>query len=195
MDNSKIGKLIYTLRKENNLTQLQLANLMNISDKAVSKWERGLGCPDVSLLSDLANIFSIDIEKLLSGKLDVNEILGGNMKNLKFYVCPNCGNVVTSLVETNISCCGKKLQALEPKKADDKDKLSVETVENDYYITSDHQMTKEHYITFVGLLTGDSLVMKKQYPEWNLQTRIPILARGILVWFCNVDGLFYQIIK
>lgn len=75
MDNIKIGQLIYRLRKENNMTQLQLANQMNISDKAISKWERGLGCPDVSLLPDLSRIFNVDLEKLLSGELDVNEIL------------------------------------------------------------------------------------------------------------------------
>ena len=50
MDLSKVGKLISTLRKEKDMTQKQVADLMNISDKAISKWERGLGCPDVSLL-------------------------------------------------------------------------------------------------------------------------------------------------
>ena len=67
MDNGKIGQLIQKLRKENNLTQLQLAKKMNISDKAVSKWERGLGCPDIELLTQLAEIFNVDLEKLLSG--------------------------------------------------------------------------------------------------------------------------------
>ena len=66
MDNVKIGKLIYQLRKENRMTQLQLANQMNISDKAVSKWERGLGCPELSLLPELSKIFNVDLEKLLS---------------------------------------------------------------------------------------------------------------------------------
>lgn len=80
MDNIKIGKLIYTLRKEKKLTQLQLAECMNISDKTISKWERGLGCPDVSLLSELSKLFEVDLEKLLSGKLDINETLGGSLK-------------------------------------------------------------------------------------------------------------------
>lgn len=70
MDHSKIGNLIYRLRKENNMTQLQFAEKLHISDKAVSKWERGLGCPDVSLLSDLSQVFDVDLEKLLSGQLD-----------------------------------------------------------------------------------------------------------------------------
>ena len=50
MDHEQIGRLIRSLRREQGLTQLQLASLLNVSDKAVSKWERGLGCPEVSLL-------------------------------------------------------------------------------------------------------------------------------------------------
>ena len=80
MDNIKIGQLIYRLRKERHLTQLQLANQMNISDKAISKWERGLGCPDISLLPDLSKIFDVDLEKLLSGELNINEVSRGNME-------------------------------------------------------------------------------------------------------------------
>ena len=49
MDCEKIGKLIYSLRTERKLTQKKLAEYMNISDKAISKWERGLGCPDVEI--------------------------------------------------------------------------------------------------------------------------------------------------
>ena len=110
MDNIKIGNLIYKLRKEKQLTQLQLAEQMNISDKTVSKWERGLGCPDISLLSDLSKIFNIDLENLLSGELDANNILGGNMKKTNFYICPNCENIITSTTDASISCCGKKLK-------------------------------------------------------------------------------------
>ena len=66
MDHSKIGKLIYTLRKEKGLTQLQLAKAMHISDKTVSKWERGLGCPDVSLLCELSKILNVDLSALLT---------------------------------------------------------------------------------------------------------------------------------
>lgn len=192
MDNQKIGKLIYKLRKENNLTQLQLAEQMNISDKAVSKWERGLGCPDVSLLSSLSQIFGVDLEKLLSGELDTNDILGGNMKKLNFYVCPNCGNLITAMTDTAISCCGKKINAEHPQKAADNEKLSVEVIENDYFISGKHVMTREHYISFVALVTGDSIMLRKQYPEWDLQTRIPAFAHGRILWYCTQHGLFYQ---
>lgn len=189
-----IGELIYSLRKEKQLTQQQLADLMNISDKAVSKWERGLGCPDVSLLPELAEIFGVSLEVLLSGKLDINTLVGGNMKNLKFYVCPVCGNLLTVTQEAVISCCGKKLQTMELKKAVESEKLSVEKVENDYFISTNHEQTKEHYITFVALLTGDSIMLRKQYPEWDIKTRIPVFGRGMLVWYCTMHGLQYQLI-
>lgn len=136
----------------------------------------------------------MDLEKLLSGQLDANEERGGNMKKLNFYVCPECGNVITAMTDAGISCCGKKLKALEPVKAAEEDKLSVEIIENDYYISSNHPMVKEHYISFVALLTGDSLTLKKQYPEWDLQVRIPGRPHGKLIWYCTERGLFYQLV-
>lgn len=192
MDNVKIGRLIYKLRKEKHLTQLQLADQMGISDKAISKWEQGLGCPDVSLLPDLSKIFHVDLEKLLSGKLDTNEVSGGDMKKMNFYICPTCGNMITSMTDTTVSCCGKKLSAIQPQKATEDEKLSVEIIEDDFFITSEHPMTREHYIAFVALLAGDSIMLRKQYSEWGLQVRIPIFAHGRLLWYCTQHGLFYQ---
>ena len=176
------------------MTQLQLAEILHISDKTVSKWERGQGCPDISLLVDLSRVLGVDMEKLLSGRLEANEERGGNMKKLNFYVCPECGNVITAMTEAGISCCGKKLQPLEAVKAPDEERLLVENIENDYYISSDHPMLKEQYISFVALLTGDTLTLKKQYPEWDLQVRIPGRTHGKLIWYCTEHGLFYQLV-
>ena len=194
MDTGKIGEIIYNFRTEKKLTQKQLADAMHISDKTVSKWERGAGCPDVSLLPELCRFLGVNLEDMLSGELDKNDIVGGNMKKTVFYVCPECGNIISATAEANISCCGKKTRMLEPKKAEDEEKLKVELIDNEYYISSDHEMTKQHYITFAALLTGDSLIMKKQYPEWDLQVRIPRTAHGKLVWYCNQHGLLYQLI-
>lgn len=192
MDNAKIGKLIYKLRKEQNMTQLQLAQQMNISDKTVSKWERGLGCPEVSLLPELSKLFGVDLEKLLSGQLETNARLGGDMKKLQFYSCPDCGNIITAMTATSLSCCGRKLQPLQPKRATEHERLVVEKVEDDFYITTAHPMERGHYIAFVALLSGDSIMLRKQYPQWELQVRIPIFAHGRLLWYCNKHGLFYQ---
>lgn len=194
MDCAKIGTLIRRLRQERGLTQLALAEKMQISDKAVSKWERGLGCPDVSLLPELSGILGVNLEDLLAGELDTNDLVGGNMKKLKFYICPQCGNLLTATAEAAVSCCGKKLTAMQPVKAAEGEKLQVELIENDYFVTSSHEMTKEHYLTFVALLTGDTLILRKQYPEWNLQARIPRIGHGMLIWHCNRHGLFYQLV-
>lgn len=195
MDNAKIGRLIYSLRKENNMTQLQLARLLNVSDKAVSKWERGLGRPDLSLLPQLSKIFNVDIEKLLSGQLDANKALAGNMRKTQFYVCPVCGNIITAMADANITCCGKKLTALPLQKADETQYLGIEKIENEYFVSSDHPMERQHYISFVALLSADGVILRKLYPQWDLQCRLPFVRRARLVWYCTQHGLFYQEIK
>ena len=194
MDASKIGNLIYELRVARNMTQKQLAERLFISDKTVSKWERGGGFPDLALLPDIAQVLDVRLEDLLRGEIDTNDMTGGNMKNIKFYVCPQCGNLVTAAEDAQVFCCGKPLEALEPVKAKADDALEVELIENEYFVSSKHEMTKEHYIMFVALLTGDSMVLRRQYPEWDLQTRLPRMAHGKLLWYCNNHGLFYQLV-
>lgn len=142
MDCNKVGKLISDLRKEQKMTQKQLADALNISDKAISKWERGLGCPDVSLWQELSQIFGVNIEKILSGNLEPNSKDGGNMKRVKFFVCPSCGNIITSTGEAEVSCCGRKLSAMIPQPSDEKHYLHVEVIEDDYYITFPHGFHK-----------------------------------------------------
>ena len=194
MNCEKTGKLIFDLRKEKNMTQKEIADLMNISDKAISKWERGLGCPDVSLLPELSQILGVNIEEILSGQIDANEIIGGNMKKLKFYVCPQCNNIMTATGDANISCCGKRLEALTAAKAHEEHLLTIEPVEDELYISSAHEMKKTHYISFVAYVTGDRTLIVKQYPEWNMQFRFHKLGHGKLYFYCSEHGLFYQLI-
>lgn len=192
MNCDNIGKLIYNLRKEKDMTQKQLADLMNISDKTISKWERGLGCPDVSLLPELSQILGVNIEEILSGKIELNETIGGNMKKLKFYVCPQCNNFMTATGDANISCCGKRLETLVAAKANEKHLLNIEPVEDELYVSSSHEMKKEHSISFVAYVTGDRVFIVKQYPEWNMQFRFYKLGHGKLYFHCSNHGLFYQ---
>lgn len=194
MDYEKIGALIRRLRTRQGLTQRQLAERLEVSDKAVSKWERGQGCPDVSLLPRLAQTLGVELEGLLAGELSERDQTGGTMKNLNFYVCPTCGNLLTSADEAAVSCCGQKLSPLEAVKAPEAERLTVELIENDYFITSSHPMTKEHYVSFVALVTGDTLILKRLYPEWDLQTRLPRIGHGKLYWYCVQHGLFYQLV-
>ena len=69
MDQVKIGKFIARCRKQKNLTQMQLAEKLNITDKAISKWERGLSLPDSSIMLELCGILGITVNDLLSGEV------------------------------------------------------------------------------------------------------------------------------
>ena len=192
MDSEKIGSLIYKLRKDKNMTQKQIADKLSISDKTVSKWERGQGCPDISLLPLLSKVLDISVEQLLSGELTLNESVGGNMNKLKFYVCNQCNNLMTSTGDATISCCGKILEPLCANKENDEHLLTIEPVEDELYITTNHDMTKDHYISFIAFVRGDSAIISKQYPEWNMEFRLRKRGRGRLYYYCIKDGLFYQ---
>lgn len=192
MDPQKTGNLIRQLRLEREMTQQQLADALFVSDKAVSKWERGMGCPDASLIPGLSQILGVDPGTILVGDMNANESMGGSMKRTKFYICGDCGNLLTSSEESNVSCCGRTLAPLVAKKGNEEEKLQVELVEGEYYITSDHEMTKENHISFVAFLNGDTLLIRRLYPEWNLSTRFPRLSRGSLYWYSTTEGLFYQ---
>ena len=195
MDQIKTGELIKKLRTEMNLTQKQLAERINVSDKAVSKWECGNGCPDISLITTLAEVFGTDVKVLLTGEIDKNESEKGNMKKIRFYICQKCGNIITSTSEAAVTCCGNKLTALEARKAEENEQLSVEETGGELYVSSDHPMTKEHYISFAAYISDSSIMMFKQYPEWNLQVRMPLYKTGRIVWYCKKCGLLFQNIR
>lgn len=194
MDTHKVGELIYQLRKEKGLTQKQLADQMHLSDRTISKWERGHGSPDISLLPSLSEILGVNIENILLGDLTSNDFIGGNMKNSHYFVCPSCQNIVLATGDITISCCGRKLDALEAKKATEEQKLTVTEIDNERFISRDHPMTKDHYISFIAFAAGDQVQIVKQYPEWNMQTRLPLRKHGKLLWYDTRDGLFYQLV-
>ena len=116
------------------------------------------------------------------------------MKKLKLYVCPQCNNLITATGDINISCCGKRMEALVAAKAAESHSLNIEPVEDELYVTSSHEMTKDHYISFVAYVTSDTVFMIKQYPEWNLQFRLHKLGHGKIYFHCLKHGLFYQLI-
>ena len=194
MDQEKVGGIIKTLRKDKGMTQLELALCLNVTDRAVSKWERGLGCPDISLLTKLSEIFSVDIGSIIDGDMDENEKRSGNMKKTKFYVCPICGNIITASENTKVSCCGRKLEGLEEKKNLDEE-MKIERVDGtELYISSSHPMTKDDYISFFSYVTSDSLLLKKLYPEWGVDIRFPWLGHGKIMWYSEKEGLKYKLI-
>ncbi len=73
MNNKTLGTTISSLRKEKNMTQLQLAQLMNVTDKAVSKWERDLSCPDINSLPKLAECLGVSVNDLMQVKSELND--------------------------------------------------------------------------------------------------------------------------
>ena len=190
MDLLKTGKLIAKLRLEKGLTQKAVAEAMGITPKTVSKWETGRGFPDVSLIPQLSGIFQVDIQKLIDGELPKTKQEAGNMKRTKFYVCEQCGNILTSVGDAEILCCGRKLSPLSPKEPDDAHRLSVELVEDDFYITFPHSMTKEHYISFISYVRFDRVLTLKLYPEQDGEARFPRMRGGMMYYFCSNHGLF-----
>ena len=192
MDAKKTGEKIRKMRMQQRLTQKELADMLCVSDKTVSKWERGCGMPDVSILPVLSETLHLNLTSLLNGESEENDMSNGNMKNLKFYVCPDCGNLIFAGEKADISCCGRKLTIQKAKKAEPEEKLQVEKIETEWYVTTDHEMTREHYISFVALLTGDTAIVRKLYPEWNMETRLPSLKHGMLLWYCTRHGVYYQ---
>ncbi|MDD6175493.1 MAG: helix-turn-helix domain-containing protein [Firmicutes bacterium] len=192
MNCEKTGELIHALRREKGLTQKQLADAMHLSDRTISKWESGLGCPDVSLLPELSARLGVNLEKMLLGDLNANTTNGGNMKQIKFYVCPNCGNVMTSGPGSDICCCGRKLTPLEPKPADPDHLLQVQTVEDDFYLTFPHEMSKQHYLRFIAYVSFDRMLLVRLYPEQGGEVRFPRMYGGRLFCCCSRDGLWTQ---
>ena len=100
------ASLIKELREKNNMTQVQLAEKLNVSNKTISKWETDKGYPDISLLEPLAKVLGVSVTELISGNIVNNINISANMLRSKFYVCPVCGNVIHTMGEVVIHCHG-----------------------------------------------------------------------------------------
>lgn len=185
------GNMIRTLREKNHLTQAQLAEKLNVSFKTVSKWETGRGYPDISLLEPIAKVFSISLTELLSGEEIRNLNRSANLMRSKFYVCPVCGNILHSTGEAMISCHGIALKPCEPEMSDENHKIFIERSEDEYYVRTEHEMSKTHYISFLAALSSDRLQLVKLYPESAAQARFKMSGVKKIFCFCNRDGLFY----
>lgn len=184
------GAAIKELREKRNLTQAELAEEIGVSSKTISKWETGKGLPDITMLQPLAQALGISIIELMNGEWVSNQNVSGNMLRCKFYVCPICGNVIHTLGSALVSCCGITLPALEAEEGDEDHVLNVEWVEDEHFVTVQHPMTKEHFISFIASVTSDRLQMVKLYPEGNAETRLQLRGRGYLYYYCNRHGLF-----
>ena len=189
MDNYVTGAAIKRLREKKEITQAELADKIGVTAKAVSKWETAKGLPDISLIEPLAAALGTSVTELMSGETVVNGNVSANMLRAKLYVCPVCGNVIHAVGEAAISCCGVNLPPLEAEETDGTHQISVEPVEHEYYVTVDHEMTKEHYISFIAYVTSDRFELVKLYPEGNAEARFARRGHGFIYYYCNRHGL------
>ena len=192
MDHYVTGAAIKALREKQRMTQADLADRIGVSDKAVSKWETGRGLPDITLIEPLAKALRISVPELLSGRAVENTNRASNLLRSRIYVCPICGNVIRAKGEALVSCCGVTLPALEAEEPDAAHAVKVEKIEDEYYVSADHDMTKRHAISFIAYVTGDRFEMKALYPEGSAEARFFRRGSGWLYWYCNQHGLFRQ---
>lgn len=182
--------LIKKLREARGLTQAELAARLQVTDKAISKWETGRGYPDISLLEPLSRALEISVVELLSGNDVVNQNRSFNMKKLKFYVCPVCGNIFTSTGDGIICCCGLRLPPLEAEEEDNGHHALITRCEDEYFVKIPHEMSKEHFISFMAGLSDSGLTLVKLYPEGNAEARFPARRLDSFYFYCNRHGLF-----
>ena len=190
MDRYVTGAVIRRLREKKKITQEELADMIHVSGKAVSKWETGQGFPDISLLEPLAKALDISVIELLSGEDITNTNRSFNMAKGRFYVCPVCGNVIAATGETVVSCCGITLPPLEAEPADEEHTIRKEIAEDEFYVSVDHPMTKDHYISFLAAVSDFGVQLVKLYPEGNAEARFKIDRVRKIYAYCNRHGLF-----
>ena len=190
MDTYITGAVVRELREKRGLTQAQLAEMLHISSKAVSKWETAKGLPDISLVEPLAQALGVSVIELMQGERITNRNLSGNMQRCRFYVCPICGNIVHTLGEALISCCGVTLPPLVAEECDGEHLIEMQSVEDEKFVTLSHPMTKGHYISFLAYVTPDRCQIVKLYPEGEAQARLPVRRLGTVYAYCNRHGLF-----
>lgn len=95
MNKKTLGMMISSLRKENGMTQLELAEKVGVTDKAVSKWERDLSCLDVNSLPKLAEIFGVTVDELMQVKIEAQEV--EEKKSIDDYINLGCKAVALGM--------------------------------------------------------------------------------------------------
>lgn len=160
------GKTIKELRERKKMTQKELAEKISVSDKTVSKWETKKGLPDIGIIEELAGALGVSVAQLLTGDLHENGNPSANMRKMCFYVCPVCGNIITSVGQGVFSCCGIDLPQAEAEKEEDGcHHICIETVD-----------------------------LVKLYPEQGISVRFRKKGHGFIYAYCNRHGMFQTIV-
>ena len=191
MDRYVTGAMIKRLRGGRGMTQGELAEHLDVSAKAVSRWECGRGYPDITLLEPLASALGVSVAELLAGTDVRNANRSANVLRSKLYVCPVCGNILTATGKAVVSCCGIALPPLEAEPAEGEHAISVELVEDELYVSLAHPMTKEHCISFLAAVSPDRVQLVKLYPEGDAAARFRRAGVRDVYAYCNHHGLFH----
>ncbi|MBQ4581491.1 MAG: helix-turn-helix domain-containing protein [Clostridia bacterium] len=183
----QVAELIRQRRKELGLTQAALAERIHVSAKAVSKWERAGGLPDASIIPSLADALGMSAASLLHGRVETNPPDGGNMKRIKFYQCPGCGNILTATGKAELSCCGRQLTPMTVTPADDAHRLSITDIETEKLLSWTHPMEKSHHLTFLAAVGYDCVHIVRLYPEGAQEQRLPRIPWAKYYCGCTED--------
>ncbi|MBQ2956484.1 MAG: helix-turn-helix domain-containing protein [Clostridia bacterium] len=189
------GAIIRQLREQKGLTQESLAAQLHVSSKAVSKWETGQGLPDISLLEPLAKALDISMIELFAGRNIVNKNRSSNLLRSVCYVCPVCGNGILALGQAVVSCCGITLPPLQSEHADEEHPISISVSDGEYYVSIDHPMSKDHYISCIFAISDNGLQYVQLYPESFAEARFRISNVRWIYAYCNRHGMFHAAAK
>ena len=188
-----VAQLIRQRRKELGLTQATLAEGIHVSAKAVSKWERAAGMPDASIVPALSQALGVSAESLLSGQVHPNPPDGGNMKRIKFYQCPHCGNILTATGKAELSCCGRLLAPMTVTPADDMHRMTITDVETEKLLVWAHPMEKTHHLSFLAALGYDCVHIVRLYAEGAQEHRLPRIPWAKYYCGCTEQpGILYE---
>lgn len=166
-----------------------------LNDKTIGKWENGKGFPDISLIEPLAKSLKVSIIELVNGEYTKNHNKSSNMLKSNFSVCPICGNIIYTIGENINFCCGINLPILEADLENNEHIINCDIVENEYFISIEHEINKEHYISFIAYITNDRCEIVKLYPEQNAEARYFKRGKGIIYAYCNKDGLIKKYVQ
>lgn len=113
-----------------------------------------------------------------------------SLSGVKFFVCPVCGNVLYGTGDVQLNCHGHNLEPLEPQAAEGRFEYSVETIEDEYFVSIEHEMTKQNYISFMAAVSADRIQLVKLFPEGPAEARFKKSMVRYIYFYTSKDGLF-----
>ncbi len=115
------------------------------------------------------------------------------MKRIKFFQCPECGNLLTATGKAELSCCGRLLIPMTVQPADDLHRLTIEDVETEKLLSWQHPMEKAHHLTFLAAVGYDCVHLARLYPEGAQEHRLPRIPWAKYYCGCSeMPGVLFE---